>query len=188
MWRRKDSVQEFLFISLQPSCVAQAVFRPLVSSWWNLPLLPGVVFMRLLGGSVVEMLLCWWDGEVGWAAGSLPRSLAGFRPEAGWYSSWALTILLSLWEGVGQRAVVSGLCLLVGSTLGRKVEQSEYPLPEGDVVSCACLAALSQNMTDQGPGRQGCLGRKGFCGGCSAARRRSCSLTGSCGWVVPTAE
>lgn len=97
---------------------------------WNLPLLPGVVFVRILGGEC-----CRNAALVGRGGGD---GLLGHCPLPGWFQarqvgtpSWALTILLSLWEGAGQWAVVSGLCLLVGSVLGKMVEQSEYPLPEG---------------------------------------------------------
>lgn len=68
-------------------------------------------------GSVVEMLLCWWDGEVGMGCWVTAPSLAGFRPGRLDTPSWALTILPSLWEAGGQWAVVSSLCLLVGSAL-----------------------------------------------------------------------
>lgn len=64
-------------------------------------------------GSVVEMLLCWWDGEVGMGCRVTASSLAGFRPGRLDTPSWALTILPSLWERGGQWAVVSSLCLLV---------------------------------------------------------------------------
>lgn len=73
-------------------------------------------------------------GRWGWAAGSLPAP-GWFQARQAGTPSWALTILLSLWEG-RPAAVVSGLCLLVGSALGRKVEQSEYPLLEGCGFMC----------------------------------------------------
>lgn len=183
--QRKDSAQEFLFISLQPSCVAQAVFRSSVSPGSVSSL--GILCMcshAFREGSVVEMLLCWWDGEVGMGCWVTAPSLAGFRPGMLGTPSWALTILPSVWEGGGQSAVVSSLCLLVGSALWEGWWSSQSSHFQRDVVSCACLAALSQNITDQGSGRQGCLSRKGFCGGCSVARRRSWSLTGSRGWGV----
>ena len=66
----------------------------------------------------------------------------------------------------------------------KNLDIEREPLSQSKTIFRACLAALSHNITHQGPGRQGCLGRKGFCGGCSTARRRSWSLTGSCGWVV----
>ena len=108
--QRKDSAQEFLFIF----CVAQAVFRPSASSCSVSSLgMLCVCSHAFREGSVVEMLLCWWDGEVGMGCWVTAPSLAGFRPGRLGTPSWALTILLSVWEGGGQSAVVSSLCLLL---------------------------------------------------------------------------
>lgn len=174
--RRKDCVQEFLFISLQPSCVAQAVFRPSVS-------LPGAVFMCILGGE------CCRDAAllVGRGGGD---GLQGHCLLPGWFQArqvgYSQLGLDHTPVPLGERGPVgSGVqSLPVGSALREGWWSSQSTHFQRDVVSCACLAALSHNITDQGPGRQGCLGRKGFCGGCSTAKCRSWSLTGSCGWVV----
>ena len=135
--QRKDSAQEFLFIF----CVAQAVFRPSASSCSVSS--PGMLCMcshAFQEGSVVEMLLCWWDGEVGMGCWVTAPSLAGFRPGRLDTPSWALTIFPSVWEGGGQSSVVSSLCLLVGSALWEGWWSSQSTHFQRDVVSFACLA------------------------------------------------
>ena len=137
--QRKDSAQEFLFIF----CVAQAVFRPSASSCSVSSLgMLCVCSHAFREGSVVEMLVCWWDGEVGMGCWVTAPSLAGFRPGRLGTPSWALTILPSVWEGGASRqwCPVSACC-----SVGRMVEQSEYPFPEGCGFMCLPGSTFSEH-------------------------------------------
>lgn len=185
MWPKEGLVQEFLFISLQPSCGGPEhvqAFGVLVFRY--LPLLQELCSVAFWEGCCRNAVLCWWDREVGdGLLGSLP--LPGWFPgQAGWYSQLGLDHTpVPLEEWASRRWCLVSACWLVLLWEERWSSQSTHF--QRDVVSCACLAALSQNMTDQGPRQPGCSSQEGILWWLLRGKgSRSCSLTGSCGWVV----